>query len=236
MPHAATPDAPSTQALSTHAPSIEIVGRQSSHYTRLVRMLALELGLAPRHVPIFDLLSVDPATYGGNPALKLPSLRVDGEDIWGSHNACRRLARLAEGGEGRVFWPEQARDALLMNAHEIVAHTMAVQVEVIIHELLAKRPEDAVSRKRRQSLLNCLDWLDAQLDAIRAALPADRIALIELQLFCLLEFLAFRYPLDMTQRPRLQAFVAAFGERPSAQATPYRFDVPPDAPPPAPQA
>lgn len=220
MPHAATP-----------APTIEIVGRQSSHYTRLVRMLALELGLAPGYVPIFDLLSDDPATYGGNPALKLPNLRVGGEEIWGSHNACRRLARLAEHGEARVFWPEQAQDARLMNAHEIVAHAMSVVVEVVIHELLAKRPEDAVSRKRRQSLLNSLDWLDAQLDGVRAALPGDRIALIELQLFCLLEFLAFRYPVDMSSRPRLQAFVAAFGARPSAQATPYRFDAPPVAPP-----
>ena len=220
MPHAATP-----------APTIEIVGRQSSHYTRLVRMLALELGLSPRHVPIFDLLSDDPAIYGGNPALKLPNLRVDGEEIWGSHNACRRLARLVDGGDARVFWPEQAREAGLMNAHEIVAHAMSVEVEVVIHEVLAKRPEDAVSRKRRQSLLNSLDWLDAHLDAIRAALPGNRIAFIELQLFCLIEFLAFRYPLDMSQRPRLQAFVAEFGARPSAQATPYRFDAPPADPP-----
>ena len=205
---------------------IQIVGRQSSHYTRLVRMLALELGVDTRYAPILDLLSEDPATYAGNPALKLPSLRIDDETVWGSQNACRRLARQAAGGEARVFWPEQARSALLMNAHEIVAHTMSVQVEVIVHELLAKRAPDAVSRKRRESLLNCLNWLDAHLDAIRAELPHDRIALIELQLFCLLDFLAFRYPLDPEERPRLQAFVAAFGERPSAQATPYRFDAP----------
>jgi glutathione S-transferase len=212
---------------SAPPPTIDIFGRQSSHYTRLVRLLAHELGLDVGFQPIHDLLSHDPATFAGNPALKLPAVRVDGETIWGSLNACRRLARRVDGGEARVFWPEDAHDPLLANAHEIVAHTMAVQVEVIVHEVLAKRPEDAVSRKRRQSLLNCLDWLDAHLDTVRAALPADRIALIELQLFCLLEFLAFRYPVDMSDRPRLQAFADGFRERPSAQATPYRFDGPP---------
>ncbi len=32
------------------------------------------------------------------------------------------------GGESLVFWPEQAHSELLLNAHEIVQHAMAVQV------------------------------------------------------------------------------------------------------------
>src|SRR5690606_3789989 len=53
---------------------ITIIGRQSSHYTRQVRLLAHELGVDYRLEPVHDLLGEDPAAYGGNPALKLPAL------------------------------------------------------------------------------------------------------------------------------------------------------------------
>lgn len=211
----------------TESPRIQIVGRQSSHYTRALRMLALELDIDASLAPIFDLMSTDPATYAGNPALKLPALRVGDVVVWGSQNACRQLARQTEGGEARVFWPEEARDPLLMNAHEIVAHAMAAQVEVVFHEIVSKRPPDATSRKRRESLVGCLAWLDAHLDGIRARLPGDRIALFDLMLFCLLEHLPFRNPIDLSDMPALTAFATTFGARASARATPYRFDAPP---------
>ena len=202
----------------------QILGRQSSHYTRLVRMLALELGVACELLPIHDFLSEDPAVFGGNPALKLPALRDGDTVVWGSQNACRWLARTVPGGVDRVCWPEDARTPLLMNAHELLAHAMAAQVEVVFHERVAQRPPDVASRKRRASLVNCLAWLDRHLDAVRAALPDDRIRLFEIGLFCLLEHLPFRNPMDLSGWPRLVAFVAGFGTRPSALATPYRFD------------
>lgn len=206
---------------------IEILGRQSSHYTRQARMLAHELGIAYALAPIHDLMSDDPATYGGNPALKLPALRDGDAVVWGSANACRWLARRAPGDAGRVFLPEDARDPLCMNAHEVLAHAMAAQVEVVFHEIVSKRPPDATSRKRRASLVGCLAWLDRAWPAIRATLPTDRIALFDLGLFALLEHLPFRNPLDLAAMPRLVAFADACRERPSAQATPYRFDAPP---------
>lgn len=206
---------------------IEIIGRQGSHYTRMARLLAHELGVDYALRPIYDLLSENPDVFGGNPALKLPALRQDGVVVWGSQNVCRALARSLPGGESRVFWAEDARTPLLMNAHEIVAHTMAVQVEVVFHEVVSKRPPDAASRKRRASLLNCLAWLDANLPAIQAELPADRIRMFELGLFAVLEHFGFRNPVDLSAMPRLTAFMADFGQRASAQATPYRLDTPP---------
>jgi glutathione S-transferase len=203
---------------------IEIIGRQSSHYTRVVRLLAHELGVEHALRPIHDLLSEDPAVFAGNPALKLPAVRIGDDVVWGSQNACRAIARQVQGGETRVFWGEEARTPLLMNAHEIVAHAMAAQVEVVFHEIVSQRPPDAASRKRRASLLNCLAWLDANLEAIRKQLPAGRVALSELMLFALLEHLPFRNPVDLSALPRLTGFAADFGLRPSAQATPYRFD------------
>lgn len=206
---------------------IEIIGRQASHYTRQLRLLAHELGVDYALLPIHDLMSEDPAVFAGNPALKLPALRQGDTVVWGSLNACRWLARQADDGVARVFWPEQAGSALAMNAHEVLAHAMAVQVEVVFHEIVSKRPPDAASRKRRASLVQCLGWLDRHSQDIRVEQPQEKIAIFDLGLFCLLEHLPFRNPIDLSSMPQLTAFVNVFGARPSAQATPYRFDAPP---------
>jgi glutathione S-transferase len=206
---------------------LEIIGRQSSHYTRQVRLLAHELGIEYALQPIHDLMSEDPAVFAGNPALKLPALRQGDTVVWGSLNACRWLALQTEDGVARVFWPEQAASALAMNAHEVMAHAMAAQVEVVFHEIVSKRPPDPASRKRRTSLVRCLAWLDMHWDDIRAELPPTKIAIFDLGLFCLLEHLPFRNPIDLSSMPSLTAFAGDFAARPSAQATPYRFDAPP---------
>ena len=213
---------------------IEIHGRQSSHYTRLVRLLAHELDVPCVLVPIHDLLSGEPAAFAGNPALKLPALRDGDAVVWGSANACRWVARRSAGGEAAVAWPEDARTPLAMNAHELVAHAMAAEVEVVFHEIVAQRPPDAASRKRRASLESTLDWLDANLRAVSADLPHRPRRWFDLALFALLEHFPFRNPtIDVGRRPALQAFVTAFGARPSARATPYAVDPAPTPPSPA---
>lgn len=201
---------------------LEIFGRRSSHYTRLTRIFAEELGLEYRLTPIFDLMSGETKIFGGNPALKLPILRADGEYIYGSMNICRVLART--GDARRIVWPEDVEPPLMMNAHEILAHAMAMEVEVVVHEIVEKRPEDTASKKRRQSLINCLAWLDAHLDGILDGLPARDLSLFEAGLFCTVAHLPFRNPMDRSAMPRLLAFEETFGKRPSAQATPYQFD------------
>ena len=144
---------------------IEIHGRQSSHYTRLVRLLAHELDVPCVLVPIHDLLSGEPAAF---------------------------------------------------------------------HEIVAQRPPDAASRKRRASLESTLDWLDANLRAVSADLPHRPRRWFDLALFALLEHFPFRNPtIDVGRRPALQAFVTAFGARPSARATPYAVDPAPTPPSPA---
>ena len=95
--------------------TLTLLGRQSSHYTRQVRLLAHELAVPHTLVPIHDLLSAAPATYGGNPALKLPALRDGDSVVWGSANACRWLVRRMPDAVDRVFLPEQARDPVCMN-------------------------------------------------------------------------------------------------------------------------
>lgn len=202
---------------------LEIIGRQSSHYTRVVRIFAIELDLATAFMPILDLMDADPGAYAGNPALKLPILRCEGEAVFGTLNICRVLARRA-GRCSEVFWPEDPTSALLLNAHEVLAHAMAAQVEVVMHEFVEKRPADVASRKRRRSLEASTDWLDAHLECVLASLPPRLLSYFEVGLFCLVTHFPFRNPLDLSAMAALTAFAARFGERASAHATPYRFD------------
>jgi glutathione S-transferase len=206
--------------------SLILIGRQSSHYTRLVRIVAAELGVSLTLAPVFNLLSEDPAQFGGNPALKLPVLRHGDDSIYGALAICRYLETLAQASPP-IVWPEHRREPLRLNAHELLAHLMAVQVEVVFHEFVAQRPPDAASRKRRQSLLNCLDWFERHLDALLATTPPGAIDILQVGLFCLLDHLPFRNPIDLSHCPRLCAFTSSFSERESARATPYRFDPPP---------
>ena len=203
--------------------ALTLVGRQSSHYTRVARMFAAELGVPYKLTPILDLMSLDAQTFADNPALKLPILRRGDDYIYGTLNICRVFADEV-GARQDVGWPESFETPRLMNAHELLAHAMAAEVEIVVHEFVEKRPVDNASRKRRSSLVNCLRWLDANLAALRPALAGHRLTWFDVGLFCLLEHLPFRNPMDLSGLRALTAFAEDFGARPSAQATPYRFD------------
>ncbi|MBD8528060.1 glutathione S-transferase N-terminal domain-containing protein [Pseudomarimonas arenosa] len=202
-----------------------LIGRQSSHYTRVARIFALELGLSPRFQPIYQLMSTDQTLFGDNPALKLPILMIDGQPLYGTLNICRQLAREA-GAMNEIYWPELAGSLLQMNAHELVAHAMAAQVEVVAHEFVQQRPADEVSSKRRHSLLATLAWLDSRWPEITAGLPPCRLSFLETSLFCLLSHFPFRNPIDLVPYPRLNAFSERFDQRHSAAITAYCFDQP----------
>ena len=72
-----------------------LVGRSSSHFTRITRMIAMELGVALTFRPLFDLTSLDVREYGDNPALKVPVLVTETGPLYGAENICRELVRRA---------------------------------------------------------------------------------------------------------------------------------------------
>lgn len=204
---------------------MEIIGRSSSHYTRVARIVADELGVPVTLVPIRDLTDLDDATYGGNPALKLPTLRRGGALLFGTENICRALAEAAPAGR-RVVWPEALRDDVARNAQELVWHAMAAQVQLVVGTMIGKLPADNVYfAKARAGFAGALRWLDAHVDAALAALPDGRaVSLLEATMFCLLDHLTFRATLPVEPYPALRRFAATFAARPSARRTPYRFD------------
>ena len=204
-----------------------LVGRSSSHFTRITRMFAIELGVELVFRPLFDLTSLDVASYGDNPALKIPVLVTETGPLFGAENICRELVRRAGAKHKKArkksdFVMRGDLDSrLVANAEELTLHAM--QTGVII--ILGKTSGIAPSTKTMRSLENTLAWLDANVDAVLAALPEERmISFIEVALFCMTRHLRFREVVDVKPYPKLGAFADTYGQRESARQTEYRVD------------
>lgn len=208
--------------------ALQIVGRSSSLFTRLPLIFAEELAVPYELVPIYDMTALGPEVYAGNPALKLPILRIQGTVLFGALNICRALDERAE-RPARVVWPEELRSILSRNAQELVWHAMAAQVQIVMGPMVGKLPADNVYfTKARAGLEGSLHWLDAHMTDVMSELPAPRgISVFEASLFCLVDHLVFRKTLGVEPYPSLVRFTHAFAERPSAKRTAYRFDTPP---------
>jgi glutathione S-transferase len=208
-----------------------LIGRSSSSFTRVARIFAAELAVEYSFEIVRDLLSLDAADYGGNPALKLPTLRTQRGVWFGALNICRELERLAA-ARPNTLWPEAYEHPLLANAQELTLHAMATAVTLIMQKV-GGASESAHLAKLNQSLMGSLAWLEANLQPALARLPSQRdLSYLEVTLFCLVSHLEFREVLAPAGAPSagrpaypvLRQFSDGFAARPSAVATRYRFD------------
>ncbi len=209
------------------SPAVQLVGRSSSHFTRVAAIFAHELGVPFELVVVGDLTSLDAAVYGGHPARKVPTLRVGASVVFGAQNVCRRLAEIAgRGSDPRVVWPERLTADVARNAQELTWLAMSAQVQLILGAGLGKlTPDNPFLVKTRAGLDGALAWLDERLTEALDALPPDRdVSLLEVTTFCLVEHLDFRRTMPTDAYANLRRFAAEFAARPSARRTAYRYD------------
>jgi len=201
---------------------MQIVGRRSSLFTRVPVIVAHELGVPVQIVVVRDLTAMDEDAYGGNPALKVPTLMRDGERVFGALNISRVIA---EAATKRVVWPEDMRSDRARNAHEMLAHAMTAQIQLIMATMVGKLDaENVVFVKAKRGLEGSLAWLDANVDAVIAEMPARDASWFEIALGCTVEHFAFRKTLDVFPYPALVRFAEQWGQGEAARATVYRFD------------
>ena len=204
-----------------------IVGRSSSHFTRITRIFAAEAQVDYAFRPVLDIMSLDPATYAGNPALKLPVLETPEGNWFGALNVCRELVRRSA-ARRRVVWPEDLEQPLLANAQELALHAMATEVALIMPKVAGQDSGGAHTAKMTLSLENVLSWLDQNLASVLAALPVERdLSYLETSLFCLVTHLDFREVIPTGPYAALRQFCDEFGTRASAAGTRYCFDATP---------
>lgn len=201
-----------------------IIGRSSSHFTRVTRIFAAEMHLDYSFRVVRDLMSSNPEDYGGNPALKIPSLQTP-QGVWfGSLNVCRELWRRSS-PRPRVVWPEDLNEPLLANAQELVLQAMSTEVALIMGKLSGTSDSSAHHTKMRASLVNMMSWLEENATSVLAALPPHRnLSYLEVTIFCLVTHLEFRDVLPTAPYPELNKFSQQFATRASADETTFRFD------------
>lgn len=205
---------------------LRLVGRSSSHFTRVTRLFAHELNVPLELEVMRDMKSTSADSFAGNPAAKIPILCAGQSRLWGAENICRRLVELAGPTAPRVVWPEQLTADVARNAQELIWYAMSAQVQWVMGTVIGNSPADGLLFvKAREGLSRSLAWLDAHVDEVRALLPPPpRLSLFEVTLFCLVEHLAFRPTVPLDGLAKLAAFRSELAARPSAQATAFRFD------------
>lgn len=205
---------------------MHLYGRSSSHFTRIPRIFAAELGVELEFHLIRDLMSTDPDVYGGHPAMKMPTL-VTEVGIWfGSLPICRELAQCADLSLD-IVWPEDLHRPVASNAQELVLTAMSTEVGLIMGKASGVATDNAHQAKMRASLLGAMEWLEINAGrAIDTLAPERDLSFLEVSLFCLVEHLEFREVLSLEAYPALRAFGQRFAARSSARATPFKFDFP----------
>lgn len=212
------------QSVTPTVPELTIVGRSTSHFTRVTRIFAAEAGLAYSFEVVPDLRHGEEGSYAGNPALKVPILRTARGTWFGALNICRELSRRAS-APPRLIWPEQLEGPLLANAQELVVQAMSTEVTLLMSRVFGTPDDDAHLLKLRRSLSNTVEWLEQHVEEALAQLPASRdSSYLELTLYCLVRHLPFRDVMSTEPYTRLNAFCGDFERRPSVRDTAYRVD------------
>ncbi|WP_164013912.1 glutathione S-transferase N-terminal domain-containing protein [Pyxidicoccus trucidator] len=201
-----------------------LIGRSSSHFTRITRIFAAELRVDYSFQVVRDLMSSDPADYGGNPALRIPVLQTSRGAWFGALNVCRELWRRSS-LKPRVVWPEDLDQPVLANAQELVLQAMATEVALIMAKVAGGSDSNAHHTKQRKALVDMMSWLETNATSALAALPPQRdLSFLEVTLFCLVTHLEFRDVLPTAPYSELTAFCRRFSTRASIAETAYRFD------------
>jgi len=199
-----------------------LIGRSSSHFTRTARIFALELGVPHTFRPVLDMTSQDSASYGGNPALKVPVLVDEDGPLFGTENICRALTERSRARD-RVVLRSDVGKREVANAEEMVLHVMSTGVSLIMSKIAA--PDAPPPPKLMPSLQNALLHLNGTIDQVLELLPKDRVlSFLEAAIFAAVSHLSFRQVADVAPYDRLAAFCDRFATREGARQTEYRYD------------
>jgi glutathione S-transferase len=192
----------------------QLFGTPLSHFTRKVRVLFAELGIDYDFVRAPGVLGHEPSVFGGNPLLRVPALRIDGETIIESDHIARHLVTRFDRADRLGVKSERVAD---LNRLAVVNGIMDNEVVLI----LAKRGgltdlENVVYfRKLASAIESGLGWLDANLDADDRAFDYGDIAAI-----CMWQHVShYQLVAGLDRFPRVAARVARFADRRSIVTT-----------------
>jgi len=195
-------------------PELQLIGTPLSHFTRKLRILLAELGVAFEFVRAPGVLAPAAATYGGNPLLRVPTL-VDGEvTLIDSDHIARYLVRKHDPGDRLGVCSDQVRD---LNRLALVNGIMANEVVLILARRGGLTDLDGVAyfRKLTAAIDNALAQLDHDVDVDAPGFDYGDIATI-----CMWQHINhYQLRPELDRHARIAARVARLGDRPSVAST-----------------
>lgn len=190
--------------------TLRLVMTPRSHFSRKVRLLADGLGIALELVDAGNVADADPARFGANPLMKVPTLIDSDRLVFDSDHIAASLVRTRDPVDR---FDVLTTDADTLNARAVMNGMMAAEVELVLAARTGLDTTHARFDKMRASIDAGLDWLDANVDVFPEA-PSY----LGLHLVALWDHLAL-YGLAELDRPRLTRRVDALTALPWVSAS-----------------
>lgn len=189
---------------------LQVHGTPLSHFTRKVRVVLAELGVAHEMVWLPGVLA--PAPFAGNPLMRVPALVDGAEQIYDSDHIARYVIGRFDPADRLAVRSEAVAD---LNRLAAISGIMANEVTLI----LAQRAGGVdlatpYFGKLRAAIDRALGWLDERV-APDAAFDYRDIALV-----CMWQHLAhYRFVEDLDRHRALADRVAHLAARPALAST-----------------
>ena len=189
-------------------------GTPLSHFTRKVRIVLAELGVAYEFVRGPGVLATTTAVYGGNPLMRVPTLVHGPYMLIESDHIARYLVRHYDPADRLGVCSERV---LALNRLAVVNGVMSNEVVLLLARRGGLADLDGVAyfRKLRAAIDQGLAWLEAHTDP-----EADGLDYGDIVTICLWQHLEhYALVTGLDAYPRVAARVARWADRPAIAAT-----------------
>ncbi|MBC7973645.1 MAG: glutathione S-transferase family protein [Myxococcales bacterium] len=157
--------------------SLQLIGTPLSHFTRKLRILLAELGVPFTFVRAPGVLTTTPDTYGGNPLMRVPTLRDGNVTVFDSEHIARYLVRRHDPADRFGVLRERVED---LNRLTLINGVMANEVVIILARRAGLEDIDNVAyfRKLGAAIDAALAELDHSVDVEAPGFDYRDIALV----------------------------------------------------------
>lgn len=157
-----------------------------SHFSRKVRIVLRELGVACQESYVPNLLSTDPDDFGGNPIMRVPVLRDGPHWVIESDQIVRYLLETYDRDNDRFAFFSMT--AAQRNALSIVSAIMGAEVELILSKRsgLAEAAGGLYFQRYRDVIGHGLAWLELHGAALW---PEAELSYLDVALLCMWDHL-----------------------------------------------
>jgi glutathione S-transferase len=189
---------------------LQLIHTPRSHFARKVRLLLAALAIDVELVDAVNAAEADPARFGPNPLLKVPTLIDAGQPVFESDHIAMHLVRTRDPADR---FDVLTADVDVLNARAVLNGVMALEVELILGARSGLDTAQPRFAKMREAIVRSLIWLESN-----AAVFERGPSYLGFHLLAMRDHVAL-YDLVPLDYPRLQAHADTIAALPYAAAS-----------------